>query len=717
MDINAQPGIGIKPLLSLRRHFRVSVIVFILVVLVGIPIALIKGQSKYTAEAVFQVSPRYMKNLESDKEVELQSNQQYREMVNHYSKSVMRFDVLKNGIDYLYTKGINLKPPSLTQREYIELLQTKLIYVKPILDTYMVRVGIEGGSKERPYLHELVNSIMHAFLEISKVEQIYGSGTRLNILQDSEKKLLDEVASMERERYVLAEKLGLTTFNERFQNPYDALYSEAREKNSKASFERAQAEAVYKTFIARKEIPTEIGPSLLQMRLADIGLSTLRTEVTRRIEALTQAMSGLSEKHPARIAAISEIKDAQEKLKMQEEAFDNEVFNNFKIRFEAVLNQKTLFLEESRRALQQIESQSADVIKTYNQAMKLTKEIEDRDERIKKIKDRLGYLETESNALGFVRLVTPALPAESPTGIGKTNIMIAIIFVALMLAIAVPVSIDMLDPRIRSVNEAEKLMGMQAAGWQIRREDLPTDLFSNDQIRRFTSSLIRNHARHNRKTFAFTAVKAGGGTTTIILDSANELQKLGSRVLVVEANNFSPFEDFSDLLPGLTDYLNGKVGLEQVTHTYKYQDTSLEVVGIGGSRASGLQRLDLLKQAQMIWEEQYDYLLYDLPPILLGADTEMLIEALGQVFLVVEAESVIRGEVKRAKSLLQKIDPEAVGLFVNSVSLFQGGGYMKDLIVESITREKVGKFKTLPTWKLEWQVFRARWSNWRSKRK
>jgi len=94
-----------------------------------------------------------------------------------------------------------------------------------------------------------------------------------------------------------------------------------------------------------------------------------------------------------------------------------------------------------------------------------------------------------------------------------------------------------------------------------------------------------------------------------------------------------------------------------------------------------------------------------------------LVEALGQVFLVVEADSVLRGEVIRAKSLLQKIDPDAVGLFVNSVSLFRGGGYMKDLIIESITREKVGKFKTSADWKLQWQMFRARWSNWRSKRK
>jgi hypothetical protein len=45
-------------------------------------------------EAVFQVAPSYMKNMEADKELELQSNSQYREFVNHLSTTVTRQDVL-----------------------------------------------------------------------------------------------------------------------------------------------------------------------------------------------------------------------------------------------------------------------------------------------------------------------------------------------------------------------------------------------------------------------------------------------------------------------------------------------------------------------------------------------------------------------------------------------------------------------------------------------
>ena len=45
MDTSQLPGRGIKPLLSLRKHYRVSLFIFVLVVLIGLPVAWIKGQS------------------------------------------------------------------------------------------------------------------------------------------------------------------------------------------------------------------------------------------------------------------------------------------------------------------------------------------------------------------------------------------------------------------------------------------------------------------------------------------------------------------------------------------------------------------------------------------------------------------------------------------------------------------------------------------------
>lgn len=708
MDIASLPGIGIKPLLSLRRHPRLSVTVWLLVMLIGVPLAWIKGQSYYVAEAVFQVSPTYMRNLETDKELEIQSNSQYREYVNHLSNTVIRYDVLQRALSVLAARGINTRPPAMSERRYIEWLQ-KTVYVRAIPDTYMVRIGTEGT--RRTHLAELINAITGSFLETTKQEQIYGLPDRLRALDENASQLRSEVAAMEAERDDLGVKLGLTTFGDDTQNPYDHLLAQTREALSVAEIERIRAEVALKAFLGQREIPSDLDErTLLDKRLQDIGMQTLREVVTRRTEQLYEAIAGIEPKHPGRAPAEAEIKALKQRLQAQEAEFDQNVFEDFRLRLVATLDQKVEVERQINERLKQLVGQAAEFSRLFQQAMRLSKDIKEREQRLGLIQERLNYLDTERNAMGFVRLVTPALPPETPQGKGKKKLLLVVLLLAFGLALAVPIYLDMLDRRIRSVNETEQLMGIPSAGWQIRKEDLPTQMFAEEQSRSFASTLMRNQARSGRHVFAFTSVKSCGGTTSIVLDTARTLEQLGSRVLIVEANTFAPFAGFDDLRPGLSDFLAGKAELAALPRSYEHQNTRLAVIGIGTERSSSLQRLDQLKKAIAEWSEHYEYLLFDLPPVLASADAEMLIEALGQVFLIVEAEAVTKGEVSRAKRLLQKIDPEAVGLFVNSVPLFRGGGYIQELIVEYLTRDKYRRFASVPPWKLQWALLRTRWA-------
>jgi Mrp family chromosome partitioning ATPase len=716
MDIDSQAGIGIKPLLSLKRHYRVSLVVAVLVFVLGLPVVWIKGQSTYIAEAMFQVSPRYMKNLESDAEVEMQSNTQYREYVNHLSSTVTRYDVVQHALAALKKRNVSTKPPALTERQYIERLQ-KTVYVRAVPDTYMVRVGTDGGPGDKAHLHDLINAIMASFLETTKDEQIYGSSERLNVLNDSATKLRNEISPLGAERIQLSEKLGLSTFNDNTVNPFDQLLDETRKKLTQAEIDRKTAEATYRAFAQQHEIPAELGRSLLDMRLSDTGLQALRESITRRVEELNQQVSGLGEKHPARAPALAEVKSLTERLRTKEEEFDKRVFENYQKRLLGTLSQKQEVESELRKTQAQLESQSASFARMFQRALQITKEIHDREDRLGKIQGRLNYIETERNALGFVHLVTPALPAETPMGTGKVKLLLGVIAAALGLGLVAPMAIDMLDRRIRSVTDAEKLMGMPAAGWQIFKESLATRILGDDQIRRFVSALIRIRERSQRRTFAFTSVKPAGGTTSTILDTAAMMAQIGARALVLEVNTFAPFAGFDSLRPGLTDYLSGRAELAELPHTYTHNGQEVTVVAIGSAYARGMQRLDLLRQAVASWEASYDFLLCDLAPVLLSGDAEMLIEALGQVFLVVEGESVTRGEVTRAKRLLQKIDPEAVGLFVNRIPLFHGSGYMEGVLIETLTRSKLSRFMSRARWRLQWEMLRARWSGWRARRR
>ena len=708
MEIKNLPGIGIKPFLSLRRHYRVSIVVWIAVVLIGAPVAWWKGKSYYIAESVFQVSPTYMKNVEADSELQLQSNSQYREYVNHLSKTVIRFDVLERALESLQKRGIDVRPGGLSERRFIERLQTT-IYVRPILDTYMVRIGME--SSDPTNLDAIVNAVTNSFLETTKAEQIYGSTERLEMVRDAEVRLRTEVEQFEAERLLISEKLGVTTFSEGASgNPFDAILVQARERLTRAQIERSEAEIALNTFVRQKEIPTDLGRSLLEMRLTDNSLSTLRAEVITRKEAITQQMLGLSPGHPAYKDLTNELKEITDRVQRREEEFDKSVFANFKVRLQANIDVKKAIEADVRNTLTQLESQQAEYSRLYQQGMRLTTEIKKRDTDLETIRNRLNYLDTERNALGFVRLVTAALPAEMPMGVGKSRMLLILLLAAFGPAIGIAIAIDMLDRRIRSVNEAETIMGIPSAGWQIRVTDLPTRMFAEEQTRRFAATLMRNRAQDDRRGFAFAAVKTSAGVSKIIDDTAKILTELGCKVLVVQANTFLVTEDRQSTRPGLTDFMAGLATAASLPLPLEYEGVTFDQVTIGTVGNRGALQIGTLKTAVNEWLQAYEFVLVELPPILLSADSELLIENLGQVFLVVEAESVIKGEVNRAKRLLQKIDPEAVGLFVSEIPMFRGGGYIEELVIETITHVRYAQFMSMPDWQLQFEIALTKFS-------
>jgi Mrp family chromosome partitioning ATPase len=445
------------------------------------------------------------------------------------------------------------------------------------------------------------------------------------------------------------------------------------------------------------------------MRLQDTGLQALRNEVVKRSEELGRIASGLEDRHPARKPALMEYEAINKRLQTSESEFEKAAFENVKNRLTASLRQTKQVEAEIQVSLKKIESQAADYARNFQQAMRLTSDMRKREQEQKEVRDRLNYLQNESGAIGFVRLVTPALSAETPMGIGKTKLLLIVLMLACVLAFTAAIALDMLDRRIYTVNEAEKLMGIPAAGWQLEDSDLSSKIFAKEQTRRFSSALIRNKARSGQHVFSFTPVKSVVSAGNVMLDTAVVLQQLGFRVLVVDANSFSPSPNFDALVPGLSDYLSGAADVEQIAQTVIYQDQAIAGVGFGSQLSSGVQRLDLLKQAVSLWSEQYEFVLIDLPPLLLSADTELLIGALGQVFIVLEAQVVSKGESTHAKRMLEKLDPEAVGLFVSNIPVFQDGGYMKELMIEMLTKEKFSRFMSLSNLRLQIELLRAQW--------
>ena len=106
-DTSQLKGLGIKPLASLKAHWRLSFIIVTALLFMAAPVVWFKGAPVYVTSATVQVAPRYMKNIKDDNELDFQSNSQYRQFVEHQVRSVARYDIVERAIKTVTTATLS----------------------------------------------------------------------------------------------------------------------------------------------------------------------------------------------------------------------------------------------------------------------------------------------------------------------------------------------------------------------------------------------------------------------------------------------------------------------------------------------------------------------------------------------------------------------------------------------------------------------------------
>jgi Mrp family chromosome partitioning ATPase/uncharacterized protein involved in exopolysaccharide biosynthesis len=702
-------GLGIKPLASLRAHWQVAKWVFVLVLVAGAPFAWIKGAPKYVATATVQIAPNYMKNLKDDKELEFQSNQQYRQFVEHQARSVGRIDILSAALAALGDKASAFRQPGESERRAVQRLRDR-INVNAVPDTYLMQISLESDRREG--VAEVVNATVEAYISKMKDEQMFGAEDRVKNLQQREAQVVADIKSRTQRRTAIALELGVTSFSEGDGNPYDKVLSDTRAAVAEARNVRIAAEAKLSAFNARGE--TDIATrSIKENILTDPGLNSLKASLNSRRAALATAVSGLTPQHPAFEAARQELAEIDRQIQQQTDILYRDVSRSMRSRFEMTVEQAQRYEVEVGKALREQEKISARFAALFNEAQTLSAELAQINKELDSIRERINFFAAEHSALGFVRLVTPALVPEEPQGVGRRKMLMLVIMAALFAALAAPLAIDLADRSVRTVNDAERTLRMPSMGWLVERDGRAANLLADDQLRRIAGGLIREQSAHGSKVVAFCGVKPGAGSTVLTLELAATLNALGYPTLVVEANAFSPDARFATGLPGLAQCLNGEAApLACVAEAGNQLPAR---VGVG--TAEGVRHLDRLDRMQQVigeWAERFSFVLVDMPPLLLSADAEILLGSLGQAVLVVEAGGISHGELARAGRLLEKSVSRAAGLIVNRVRAVMGG-YMRNLLVEYVTQRKFSEFETRPVWHLAVQSYvSAAWERMRS---
>jgi capsular polysaccharide biosynthesis protein len=690
------PGRGIKPVVSLIAHPWLALAAFCAVLVLGTPLVFIKGKSYYATTATVQVMPRYMRNLRDHGDLSFPSNTQYREFRQQQARSILRYDIVRDALRSLGDEAALWRRPDESERLAVERLR-RTIHINALPDTWMIEVSRQAEQAQG--LANLVNAVVETYVARMQDELVFGSDQRVGNLEERRAEVQQAIDERVAERTELALQLGISAFTGTEENPYDRVRAELRLSLAKARRERIAAQAQLEAFQLRGETGIDTR-SIQEAVLIDPGLANLKSNLFKRRAELLSEINGLTEEHLAWQELDEELTRIDDEIEGQTAKLAGQIRASLLARYQASLDESRSVEEELAAELAEQDRQGGHFAALYNAALKLSHEIDLARREADDLDRRLNEFAAEENALGFVRLLTPALQPELPFGPGKKKIALLVLIAAFAAGLGAPTARDLLDRRLKTVNDIERILALPSLGWLIEQGDTATCMLAEDQLRRIAGALIREHDTHGTQVFAFSGGKPGAGCSDIVAALGRILDSLGETTLVVEANAFNPSPLFAAPgAPGLAECLSGRCDPVQAVIPAGSDYAARVWVGNTGGRRH-LDRLDRLTELNAHWARKHSIILVDLPPMLLSADAEILARNLQHLLLVVESEAHIPGELRRVARLVEKLQPAAVGLLVNRVRPFLGGGYLNELMVEYLTGRKSVDYFTTPSWAL-----------------
>ncbi|UOA09132.1 chain length determinant protein [Methylobacter sp. S3L5C] len=675
---------AVMPWVSLRKHFRISLYVFITIVIFGIPFAWFKGKPYYSSTAVIYVAPRVANILQENKEQELASYQQYKQFIDQQTSTITRYDILLSALKKMGDKRFVWQLPSETDRRAAERLQAALI-ILPVKDTYSISVTLESDKPEG--LADIVNTTVETYIEkVHEGQSIYASKERVSVLYEQRDKFQNVITERKNRLAALAQELSVTTFVDGVANPYDKLLANTQLAYSEAQRSSMAAEAgllLFENPTDPKKASIALDAVVADIVYKDQGLFSLKANMYERRSELVQQISGLDPSHPG----YALIKKQLEVIEFEVVEATDQVTKDVKhMLVEERRSKVTLTRKIEQDLLDQMTAQKKNAAwfsTYYNEALTLNQDIKRYYNQLESVENRIGFLELESKAPGAIRMDSMARPPEIPTRGGRKKILFIALIAGLLAALGVPIIIDMLDRRIRTVGQAEKILGYKplAAFLDAGQDDRSLRVIA-DQRRRLALALLREHKQHGKPSslILMTSVNHNSEVTSQAMDLAMDYKNIDMRAVVVEVNPLKPDQRYvsTHTAGGLLSLIiDPNLAISEVVSPAN--DSYPDRISIGLSTKDllfGYQRLQIALEKIA---EIYPLVILDAAPILFSADVEFFTNISDITLLLIAAKKAKPGEIKRAVQLLERIDPKVMGFVVTGLEIFHGGGYYSSI--------------------------------------
>lgn len=181
------------------------------------------------------------------------------------------------------------------------------------------------------------------------------------------------------------------------------------------------------------------------------------------------------------------------------------------------------------------------------------------------------------------------------------------------------------------------------------------------------------------KVIAFTSALPKEGKSTITFYTSITLAELGYRVLLVDVDlhksTIAKLCKKSELFQSVD--LSGDAGLSNVLlHGDKCEDLikkcpqlQLDVLFSGPQSVNSVSLLNSLRFKRLIeqWKQEYDYIIFDTPPVVGVSDTRLIGSLVDGLIYVVSLDVAKKQTINRAVDIISSIQTPVLGLAINRV--------------------------------------------------
>ena len=464
----------------------------------------------------------------------------------------------------------------------------------------------------------------------------------------------------DRENSALGRKIGVLDFDEKQLN----------EQTSRVSTIKLQLDLV------QKLKPEELAQALHSMGMDDSSVAKATLAIgDLSVEEKRLQSSGVGENHPRVASLRGQLGVYRNQLQTALAGQLSGFANTYALEAKK-LEDITARAEMSRKADIDEKTKMKEYIDAKNRYIQERKILESAEINLKAERMKRGI------EMDPAKVWEKAEPSISPAKPNVPVFMIIAAVIGLSVGIGLAFFIEYLDTSVKTLDDVERFLQIPVLA--VIPKDISVlmksvgDSPDAEAYRILRANVEFNKPHRDANTFTLISGGPGEGKSTTINNLAFTCAKGGYNVLVVDADlrratQHLLFGVSNEV--GLTDYLLGRMEIDEIVKTTKIDNLSFIPAGELPGDSVGILNSQRMTDLIAKLKQQYDLVFFDSPPILGVSDGSVLASEVDITIMVVQHRRFPRAMLQRVKQAVLGVGGRLIGVVLNNVDSKHDDGY------------------------------------------